>query len=757
MGVLRLMDIKQKSQISNGPSRTIRDRANHRPPVRSRFVGGVKTFLPFAIAGLIVLSACGGSNVSQSQSTGTLAGNWQFTITAPSDNSFQGGMQGGFLLQSKGSVTGGVTYSLSLPPQQQGGSSTLCSSGSAPVTGTIDGQNVTLTVVAGVQTFTLTGTLSASGTTMAGTYASTDGNGCGTAQTGLQWTATSVPPLTGAIQGNFHSSLNPALRNQDFPVTGTLTQGDNIGASNATVTGTLNFAGYPCLTTASVNGQISGSSVILQIIATNGLNVGQIGAAPGLSNPAPVAFESAAGGGGSILHGANAYGVTTKSCPGGTLAGDIGNVCIALGNSTSCTQPILLSPASLVFPAQAVGSPPTTQTITLTNTDPSNATLSGLSLSFNPQSGATSLFGPSDFNGVPNFTSQDNCASSAGSPFSLAPQQSCTITISFSPQQSCPWLPSLAFGGEPPSACPFPLAATLTVNSPTSADSNTAFAVPISGLGVSALVPSTAELDFGSEALNETSAPQILSFTNQGTTPVQILPSLNNPCVNPAVGVLTLPRPLTTGEVGGVQVDTAAITPNGSTINYSCDSDLTSKLPNFQISADNCSGTLLAPLASCTLAVAFAPQPSTPLTPPLDYFLELNTLQCTATTTSKCEIDAGRFPVELTANLPSPLRMTPGAGLDFGFQAKGTSSAPLTITLFNDPNDPKAATVNFTGNIVKGDYTETDDCGSSLAPGGTCTLTVTFRPVIVGFDPGTITMTYTVGQTQTVHLRGTGK
>ena len=106
----------------------------------------------------------------------------------------------------------------------------------------------------------------------------------------------------------------------------------------------------------------------------------------------------------------------------------------------------------------------------------------------------------------------------------------------------------------------------------------------------------------------------------------------------------------------------------------------------------------------CTLAVAFAPQPSTPLTPPLDYFLELNTLQCTATSTSSCENDAGRFPVELTANLPSPLRMTPGWRLDFGFQAKEFSSAPLTITLFNDPNDPKAATVNFTGNIVKGDY-----------------------------------------------------
>jgi hypothetical protein len=107
-------------------------------------------------------------------------------MSAPSDNSFQGGMQGGFLLQSNSSVTGGVTYSISLPPQQQGGAPTLCNSGSAPVTGTLNGQNVTLTSVAGSQTFTLTGTLSGDGSTMMGTYASNDGQGCGTAQTGLQ-------------------------------------------------------------------------------------------------------------------------------------------------------------------------------------------------------------------------------------------------------------------------------------------------------------------------------------------------------------------------------------------------------------------------------------------------------------------------------------------------------------------------------------------------------------------------------------------
>jgi|SRR5579864_2096516 len=719
-------------------------------------------YFPLLLVSVMVLSACGGRGSSQSQSSGPLAGNWQFTMSTPPDNSFQGGIQGGFVLQDKGALSGGVTYSILLPPQQQGGPPALCNSGSASITGTISGQSVTLTAVAGTQTFTLTGTLSADNSTMMGTYNSTDGKGCGTAQTGLQWSATSVPPLTGSVQGNFHSvlstlnpSLNTNLRNQDFQVSGSLTQGENIGASNASVTGTLNFQGYPCLTSASVNGQISGSSVILQIIAPNGLNVGQIGAPTGFSNPSPVTFVSSSAG--AVLEGANGYGVTTKACPGGSLAGDIGDVCLALGNSTSCTQPILLSPASVIFPPQQVGSAPTTQTITLTNAGLSGTPLTGLSLSFSPQSGATSVFGPSDFDGLPNFTEQDTCANPPGSTFSLAPQQSCSITISFSPQQSCPWFPSISLGGEPPALCPFPLSATLTVNSPSSADDNTAFAVPISGIGFSAIVPSTSELDFGAEAVGETSAPQVLSFTNQGTSPVQILPPLSSPCVNPAKGVLTLPRPAAPGLLGGLQVDTGVITQNGSTINYNCDSDLASNQPNFQISADDCSGTLLSPQATCSLQVVFAPQPSTALIPALDYFLELNTLQCTSMTTANCEIDSGRFPVELKANVPSPLRMSPSAGLDFGSQTVGQMSAPQTITLFNDPKDPKSAPIDFTGNLVQGNYAETDNCVGILAPGNSCTLTITFTPKSAGLNSGTITVAYTIGQTQTIYLRGTGQ
>jgi hypothetical protein len=736
------------------------------------------------LAGTLTLAACGG-NSSAPQNTGSLSGNWQFTVANPSDQSFIGGLQGGFLQQANGSVTGAAVYAISLPGQN-GGNPTVCNSGSAPITGTITGQNVTLTAVAGTQTFTFTGTLSMDGSTMVGSYASTVSTavgspGCGTAQTGLQWNAVLVPPLSGIFQGSFHSTGGSAgLANQDFPALVYLSQGPNIGASNATITGSLNFAlatetfpSYPCFQTASLNGQISGSSVILQIIGTNGLNLGQIGGSPG-SGVGAVTFGSTQSG--YVLQSATgtAYAVNSSGCPGVSLsnAGDSGNICLALNSGSACQQPVSLSPSVLIFPAQLLGSTPTTQTITLTNSSPTNSALNGLQLQWSVNNGA--FGGPSDFNGLPNFTEQDTCASSVGSTFSLEPAQSCTITVSFAPQESCPWLP---FGnpasllGASPALCPFPLGATLTVNSPASADGDTVFSVPITGSGSSAITASTPELNFGSEAVSEASLPQLLSFTNHGPSAVQILgaaPCVNNP---PTSGHNTLPRPLQdSSPVAGLQVVGngpgsvgGSIGPDGSTINYSCDSDPDTLLPNFQISSDTCTGTLLPSQGTCSLEVAYIPQPATNARSGLAFFLELNTLQCSSAdnVASNCEIDSGRFPVELTANPPSPLRMSPGAGLNFGNQPTGKTSAAQTVTLYNDPADPNAGTVNFVGKIVvSGNYSETDNCPFSLPPAGTCTLTVTFKPASVGFNPGTLTINLTPepsGGPQIVQLLGTGQ
>jgi hypothetical protein len=452
-----------------------------------------KSLIFLLLAATLTLSSCGGGNSygSAPQVPLTLSGNWQFTMAPPHDGSFLGGLQGGFLLQTNGSVTGGASYAVSL-------SNLLvpCNSGSATITGTISGQQVkTLTAVAGTQTFTLAGTLSSDGSTMAGTYSSTagtagDGTSCGTAQTGLQWSAVLVPPLTGSIQGTFHSTGGASgLNEQEFLVSGALIQAVNTGASNATLTGNLTFlnvltnlSDYPCFTSGLVYGQISGNSVTLEIVGPDGTQLGLIGEPVGSLGGTginPLTFNSASGG--YVLRGAGpSYLVSTTACPGTlasvSTAGDFGNVCLAVNSTSPCQQPITLTPNALTFAPQAVGSPATTQTITLANV--TSADLGNLTLTLTNNSGAI------------NFTENDTCGVNGvpaqGQPFNLAPEQSCDIVISFVPQEICT-------PGTPPSQCPSPLTATLTV---TLANNNMIYTVPITGTGMNGSAITARESDF---------------------------------------------------------------------------------------------------------------------------------------------------------------------------------------------------------------------------------------------------------------------
>jgi len=770
---------------------------------------GVSVSMCAAIVMMVVLSGCGGGggDAGNAPKSGTLTGNWQFSMApqtdgVPGDPTFSGGIQGGFLLQSNGSVTGQTVYSITSSTSVTG----ACNSGSAPLTVMVSGQSVTITEVAGAQTYTLTGTLSSDGSTMMGTYTSTagtaaDGSACGYAENGLPWTAVSVPPLSGSIAGSFHSGGtgdNSGLLNQDFPVTGSFSQGPNIGASNATITGTMSFldpltglSDYPCIPagTVSVNGQISGNTVILQLIDVNGSNDGQIGISlsqAGLNGGLePVTFDSTTSG--YVLHSAGqAYVVNTKYCPNSASGNfeDLGFVCLGVNSTKVCQEPVALSPAFLAFPAQLLGTTPTQQAVTLSNN--SGTTLSGVKLSFSDNN-TYSFGGESDFNNLPSFAETDACGSgggpSQGNPFDLGAGQSCSITVTFSPQEACPWLP---FGnppstaGVPPEWCPFAAPGfQVQVNSPSSADNDKTFAVPITGIGLSAIQPSTHELDFSSEEQfnpPEASLPQTLSFTNVSGNPVQILGRAS--CTNPPKGPLILPAPrqadpvaglLVVGTQPGVNNGILPVFPVGgapTAISYNCDSDPGTSQPNFQISSDTCTGALLAPQEGCSLEITYAPQPNTNVQGGPDYFLELNTLQCWPAGTlpsesNPCEIDSGRFPVEIRANPPSPIRMSPTAGLDFGNVTVGKKSSSLTITLLNDPNLTNAQTVTFAGKIqVSGSYSESDDCPASLAPGGSCTLTVTFKPANPGFIPGSLTINYSpepTGVPQLVHLRGTGQ
>ncbi|MEJ2009723.1 MAG: SBBP repeat-containing protein [Acidobacteriota bacterium] len=90
----------------------------------------------------------------------------------------------------------------------------------------------------------------------------------------------------------------------------------------------------------------------------------------------------------------------------------------------------------------------------------------------------------------------------------------------------------------------------------------------------------------------------------------------------------------------------------------------------------------------------------------------------------------------------------------FADQATGTTSSARHVTLTNFSTVP----LSITGISVSGDFSQTNNCGSSVAAnGGSCTINVTFSPKTADSLTGTLTISdNAAGSPQTVKLSGTG-
>ncbi len=93
------------------------------------------------------------------------------------------------------------------------------------------------------------------------------------------------------------------------------------------------------------------------------------------------------------------------------------------------------------------------------------------------------------------------------------------------------------------------------------------------------------------------------------------------------------------------------------------------------------------------------------------------------------------------------------ASLNFGAQGVGTMSAPQTITISN----PASVSFNITNIAASGTFSQTNDCGASLAAGAHCAITVTFSPNGTGLESGTILLSdSTKTSPATIPLSGSG-
>ena len=104
-----------------------------------------------------------------------------------------------------------------------------------------------------------------------------------------------------------------------------------------------------------------------------------------------------------------------------------------------------------------------------------------------------------------------------------------------------------------------------------------------------------------------------------------------------------------------------------------------------------------------------------------------------------------------------PLTSFSSSSIAFGNQATGTTSSPQPVTLTNVGGVPLTINSIAVANGNAGDFAQTNNCPSSLAPNGSCTINVTFTPTATGSRNSLVQVSDNAPSSpQSVSLSGTG-
>src|SRR5207245_2525369 len=151
-------------------------------------------------------------------------------------------------------------------------------------------------------------------------------------------------------------------------------------------------------------------------------------------------------------------------------------------------------------------------------------------------------------------------------------------------------------------------------------------------------------------------------------------------------------------------------------------------------------GSSLAAGASCTISVTFKP-----------------TASGTRSAALSVTDNAAGSPQKVTlSGIGTTAKLSP-TSLNFGTVAIGTTSAAKTVTL----TDVGTTSLSINGVAITGtnagDFAQTHTCGSSLAAGASCTISVTFKPTASGTRSAALSVTdNAAGSPQKVPVSGIG-
>ncbi len=216
---------------------------------------------------------------------------------------------------------------------------------------------------------------------------------------------------------------------------------------------------------------------------------------------------------------------------------------------------------------------------------------------------------------------------------------------------------------------------------------------------------------------DDPSSPQVVSLTGMGSV-VQVMPT-------------------------GISFNKLAILNTKSTpVNVTLTNTGTSPLAISKIvtrgefSQTNTCGTSLAAGTSCRIAVVFGPVTS----------------GIKAGNVAIYSNDVASPQVLTLVGTSTAGNLVPSA-LVFPAQKVGTPSAAKLVTLTNAGTE----SLIIGSALATGDFSQNNNCPSSLLPNGSCTLSVTFSPSVVGTRTGSISISDNDGSSpQTITLTGTG-
>jgi sugar lactone lactonase YvrE len=154
-------------------------------------------------------------------------------------------------------------------------------------------------------------------------------------------------------------------------------------------------------------------------------------------------------------------------------------------------------------------------------------------------------------------------------------------------------------------------------------------------------------------------------------------------------------------------------------------------------------GSLIAPGATCTIAVVFTPSAAGARSASM----EISTNAVASPTT-----------VALSGTGTAPAVSLSRTAVTFGNQNVGTPSATQTVVLSNTGTGPLLISVLSVTGLNAADFNQSNNCGNTVAAGASCAINVTFQPTNTGARTAAVSIDdNAAGSPQTIALDGTGR